>query len=43
MSFLLALDPGTHQAAPLFLMNTVKLEATAQRETHIQTPHSGWV
>lgn len=43
MSYLLALDQGTTSSRAIILNEHGQVQATAQRETHIQTPHSGWV
>ena len=43
MSYLLALDQGTTSSRAIIFNEHGKVQATAQRETHIQTPHSGWV
>ncbi|RKG30180.1 glycerol kinase GlpK [Acinetobacter tianfuensis] len=43
MSYLLALDQGTTSSRAIIFNEQGKVQATAQRETHIQTPHSGWV
>ncbi|WP_180115500.1 glycerol kinase GlpK [Acinetobacter sp. YH12140] len=43
MSFLLALDQGTTSSRAIIFNEHGQVQATAQRETHIQTPHSGWV
>ena len=43
MSFLLALDQGTTSSRAIIFNEHGQIQATAQRETHIQTPHSGWV
>ncbi len=43
MSYLLALDQGTTSSRAIIFNEHGIVQATAQRETHIQTPHSGWV
>ena len=43
MSYLLALDQGTTSSRAIIFNEHGEVQATAQRETHIQTPHSGWV
>ena len=43
MSYLLALDQGTTSSRAIIFNEHGTIQATAQRETHIQTPHSGWV
>ena len=43
MSYLLALDQGTTSSRAIIFDEHGQIQATAQRETHIQTPHSGWV
>ena len=43
MSYLLALDQGTTSSRAIIFNEHGQVQATAQRETHIQTPHSGWV
>ena len=43
MSYLLALDQGTTSSRAIIFNEYGIVQATAQRETHIQTPHSGWV
>ena len=43
MSFLLALDQGTTSSRAIIFNEHGQIQATAQRETHIHTPHSGWV
>ncbi|RKG43676.1 MULTISPECIES: glycerol kinase GlpK [Acinetobacter] len=43
MSYLLALDQGTTFSRAIIFNEHGEVQATAQRETHIQTPHSGWV
>ena len=43
MSYLLALDQGTTSSRAIIFNEHGKVQATAQRETHIKTPHSGWV
>ncbi|WP_180002430.1 MULTISPECIES: glycerol kinase GlpK [unclassified Acinetobacter] len=43
MSYLLALDQGTTSSRAIIFNEHGQIQATAQRETHIQTPHSGWV
>lgn len=43
MSYLLALDQGTTSSRAIIFNEQGKVQATAQRETHISTPHSGWV
>lgn len=43
MSYLLALDQGTTSSRAIIFNQHGQVQATAQRETHIQTPHSGWV
>ncbi|KGT47444.1 glycerol kinase GlpK [Acinetobacter sp. HR7] len=43
MSFLLALDQGTTSSRAIIFNEHGQVQATAQREIHIQTPHSGWV
>ncbi|WP_180183020.1 glycerol kinase GlpK [Acinetobacter sp. YH01020] len=43
MSYLLALDQGTTSSRAIIFNEHGHVQATAQRETHIQTPHSGWV
>ena len=43
MSYLLALDQGTTSSRAIIFDEHGKVYATAQRETQIKTPHSGWV
>nr|WP_174505243.1 glycerol kinase GlpK [Acinetobacter sp. Marseille-Q1620] len=43
MSYLLALDQGTTSCRAIIFDEHGKVHATAQREIHIKTPHSGWV
>ena len=43
MSYLLALDQGTTSSRAIIFNEHGKIYATAQRETQIRTPHSGWV
>lgn len=43
MSYLLALDQGTTSSRAIIFDEHGKVYATAQRETQICTPHSGWV
>ena len=43
MSYLLALDQGTTSSRAIIFNEYGQVHATAQRETHIQTPQSGWV
>lgn len=43
MSYLLALDQGTTSSRAIIFDEHGTVHATAQRETRIQTPHSGWV
>ena len=43
MSYLLALDQGTTSSRAIIFNEHGIVQATAQRETHIQTPHSGCV
>jgi glycerol kinase len=43
MSYLLALDQGTTSSRAIIFDEHGKIYATAQRETQIRTPHSGWV
>jgi glycerol kinase len=43
MSYLLALDQGTTSSRAIIFNEHGHIQATAQRETHIHTPHSGWV
>lgn len=43
MSYLLALDQGTTSSRAIIFDEYGKVYATAQRETQISTPHSGWV
>ena len=43
MSFLLALDQGTTSSRAIIFNEHGQVQATAQRETHIHTPYSGWV
>ena len=43
MSYLLALDQGTTSSRAIIFNEHGIVQATAQRETRIQTPHSGWV
>ncbi len=43
MSYLLALDQGTTSSRAIIFNEKGEIQATAQRETQIQTPHSGWV
>ena len=43
MSYLLALDQGTTSSRAIIFNENGVVQATAQRETRIQTPHSGWV
>ncbi len=43
MSYLLALDQGTTSSRAIIFDEHGKVHATAQRETQIKTPYSGWV
>ena len=43
MSYLLALDQGTTSSRAIIFNEKGQIQATAQRETRIQTPQSGWV
>ena len=43
MSYLLALDQGTTSSRAIIFNENGEVKASAQQETHIQTPHSGWV
>ena len=43
MSYLLALDQGTTSSRAIIFDEHGKIYSTAQRETQIRTPHSGWV
>lgn len=43
MSYLLALDQGTTSSRAIIFNEQGQVQATAQRETRIHTPHSGWV
>ena len=43
MSYLLALDQGTTSSRAIIFNEHGQVQATAQRETHIHTPQSGWV
>lgn len=43
MSYLIALDQGTTSSRAIIFDEHGKVVATAQRETQIKTPHSGWV
>lgn len=43
MSYLLALDQGTTSSRAIIFDEKGQIHATAQRETRIKTPHSGWV
>ena len=43
MSYLLALDQGTTSSRAIIFNEHGVVQATAQLETHIKTPHSGWV
>ena len=43
MSYLLALDQGTTSSRAIIFNEHGVVQSTAQRETHIKTPHSGWV
>lgn len=43
MSYLLALDQGTTSSRAIIFNEHGQIQATAQQETHIRTPHSGWV
>jgi glycerol kinase len=43
MSYLLALDQGTTSSRAIIFDEQGKIYATAQHETQIRTPHSGWV
>ena len=43
MSYLLALDQGTTSSRAIIFNEKGHIQATAQRETQIQTPQSGWV
>src|SRR5690606_2796655 len=43
MSYLLALDQGTTSSRAIIFNEHGQVQATAQRETYIQTPYSGWV
>lgn len=43
MSYLLSLDQGTTSSRAIIFDEHGKIYASAQRETQIKTPHSGWV
>lgn len=43
MSYLLALDQGTTSSRAIIFNEHGQIQATAQQETHIHSPHSGWV
>lgn len=43
MSYLLSLDQGTTSSRAIIFDEHGKIYASAQRETQIRTPHSGWV
>lgn len=43
MGYLLALDQGTTSSRAIIFNEHGQVQATAQRETQILTPHSGWV
>lgn len=43
MSYLLALDQGTTSSRAIIFNEEGHIYATAQRETRIKTPHSGWI
>ncbi|MCF0264256.1 MULTISPECIES: glycerol kinase GlpK [Acinetobacter] len=43
MSYLLSLDQGTTSSRAIIFDEHGKVYASAQRETQIRTPHSGWV
>ena len=43
MSYLLSLDQGTTSSRAIIFDERGKVYASAQRETQIKTPHSGWV
>ncbi|TCB49554.1 glycerol kinase [Acinetobacter sp. ANC 4779] len=43
MSYLLALDQGTTSSRAIIFNEHGQVQAIAQREIHIKTPHSGWV
>lgn len=43
MSYLLSLDQGTTSSRAIIFDEHGKVYASAQRETQIKTPHSGWV
>lgn len=43
MSYLLALDQGTTSSRAIIFNKHGQVQATAQREIHIKTPHSGWI
>lgn len=43
MSYLLALDQGTTSSRAIIFNEHGQVQAAAQRETYIKTPHSGWV
>jgi glycerol kinase len=43
MSYLLALDQGTTSSRAIIFNEHGQVQATAQREIQIKTPHSGWV
>lgn len=43
MSYLLAIDQGTTSCRAIIFDQHAQIHATAQREIHITTPHSGWV
>lgn len=43
MGYLLALDQGTTSSRAIIFNEHGQVQATAQRETQIHTPHSGWV
>ena len=43
MPYLLALDQGTTSSRAIIFNERGEIQATAQRETQLYTPHSGWV
>ena len=43
MSYLLALDQGTTSSRAIIFNEHGQVQATAQHETQIHTPHSGWI
>lgn len=43
MPYLLALDQGTTSSRAIIFNERGEIQATAQRETQLSTPHSGWV